>query len=200
MASTLDNPKPDTQLSVRTIRPIVVLVLLTALLPLGWGGIAWYRHWQTATLANAYRLIDCDVPGTEVYFREKRLGTVPLILSQRDCVTLGLPVSLGTTIDVDGWGEGVAFHDPATNTNNRLMYRVPSSAAPAYLSFETPWGSRTKMGGGRELPNGFRARFLSRGQDGIGVVVRLDFPAEPDPSGKRESGRNRFCRARDPIG
>jgi hypothetical protein len=40
------------------------------------------------------------------------------------------------------------------------------------------------MNGGWELPNGFRARFLSRGQNGVAVVVNIDFNSKPDPSEK----------------
>ncbi len=177
---TLDYAQPHSKLSRRTAKVIVAAVLLLALILAGWRASTWYQQWQSARLANAYRLIDTEIPGTEVYFRDKLLGKTPLILSKADCAAIGLPVAAGTSIDFDGWGEGVAFHDPTTNSDPRLMFKVPAGDASLFLTYETPWGSRTKSAGGWYLPNGFRSKFMARGQDGI--AVSIDFNPKPDPA------------------
>jgi hypothetical protein len=181
---TLDYAQSPRTTSRRTITIIVVAILLVALIFVGWEAPKWYRQWQAARLAGAYRLIDAQIPGTEVYFRGKLLGKTPLVLSKADCAAVGLPVTAGRIFDLDGWGEGVAFHDPKTNSDPRLMFKVPASDASSFLTYDTPWGSRTKMGGGWDLPNGIRSKFMSRGQNGIGVLVNINFNAKPDPSDK----------------
>jgi len=127
-------------------------------------------------------LVDSTVPGTAVYFRDKLLGKTPLSLSKADWTRFGLPVTTGQSAspsgivnsDPDGWGEGLCFHDPATNTDPRLMYKVPPSYEKSYLEYDTPWGKRTKMACGEGGSGGFRSYFMSRGQDGIGVLLRID--------------------------
>jgi hypothetical protein len=143
----------------------------------------WYRQRQAARLANAYRVIDAEIPGTEVYFRDKLLGKTPLILSKADCAALGMPVTSGTRLDMDGWGEGLCFEDPTTNSYPRLMYKVPSSSAGSFLTYQTPWGSRTKMGGAVLPSNGLRAIFMPRGQN-VGVDINIDFNSQSDPAQK----------------
>lgn len=182
--ATLDYAQSPPRPSRRIIYAIVAAVLLATLIVGGWKVPTWYQQWQAARLANAYRLIDAEIPGTEVYFRDKLLGKTPLILSKADCAAFGLPVAPGTLVDSDGWGEGLSFHDPPTNSDPRLMYKVPSNHASSFLTYETPWGLRTKMSGGWDLRNGFRSRFMSRGQNGIGVIVSIDFNTKPDPSQK----------------
>jgi len=204
---TLDYAQPHSKLSRRAAKVIVAAVLLLALILAGWRASTWYQQWQSARLANAYRLIDTEIPGTEVYFRDKLLGKTPLILSKADCAAIGLPVAAGTSIDFDGWGEGVAFHDPMTNSDPRLMFKVPAGDASLFLTYETPWGSRTKTAGGWDLPNGFRSKFLSRGQNGIGVIVNIDFDPKPDPAEKllkvkvsvTNSGRNPYTGFRPEV-
>lgn len=87
-------------------------------------------------------------------------------------------------VDSDGWGEGLCFHDPVTNTDPRLMYKVPPTYAASYLNYETPWGMRTKMAGGWGSSNGFRSNFMSREQSGTGVILQLDFASKLVPSDK----------------
>jgi hypothetical protein len=158
--------------------------IILALAVVGSIVLAWHHHWQAARPANAYRLIDAEIPGTEVYFREKLLGKTPLILSKADCASFGLPVTPDTLVDSDGWGEGLPFEDPTTDFHPRLMHKVPSSHASSFLNYETPWGLRTKLSGGWALPNGFRSKFMSRGQNGVGVVVNIDFNSQPNPTDK----------------
>jgi len=167
------------QFTLRTL-----FLLLTAVgIAVGFFAHRWNAAREAARLANAYRLLDSEIAGTEVYFRDKYLGKTPLALSREDCVTLGLPASPVTVIDADGWGEGISFHDPSLTTNPRVMFKVRANLAADYLSYETPWGSRTKTAGGWELPNGFRSKFMSRGNWG-GLSLQIDFSNKPDPADK----------------
>ena len=116
-----------------------------------------------------------------VFFRDRDLGSVPVLLSKKECADLGLPTAPTAGIDHDGWGEGIVFFDRAQNVDTRLMLKVPDRAASRYLTIETPWGPRTKNAGGWDLPNGFRSRFMTRGQDGLGMTTTLDFDPSPRP-------------------
>src|SRR6266487_1848733 len=118
---TLDYAQSRPKLSRRIIAAIVAALSLIAIIVVGLKVPTWYQQWQAARLANAYRLIDAEISGTEVYFREKLLGKTPLILSKADCAAFGLPVTPGMLLDSDGWGEGLSFHDPTTNSDPRLM-------------------------------------------------------------------------------
>src|SRR4051812_12767346 len=112
---TLDYSPSRPRFSRRTINRIVAALVLVVVIVVGWKVPAWYQRWQAARLASAYRLIDAEIPGTEVYFRDKLLGKTPLILSKTDCAALGLPVTSGTCVEMDGWCEGLCFDDPTTN-------------------------------------------------------------------------------------
>jgi hypothetical protein len=179
---TLDYSPSRPRLSRRSINAIIAAVILVALIIVGWKTPGWYRQWQAARLANAYRVIDAEIPGTEVYIHDKLLGKTPLILSKADCAAVGLPTSPATRVGFDGWAEGLPFEDPTTNSYPRLMYKVPSSHASLFMTCETPWGLRTKLNGAMGLSNGSSTYFMPRGANG--VIVSINFNSQPDPSQK----------------
>ena len=89
-------------------------------------------------------VIDADVLGTEVYLRGEMLGTVPVRLAK---ARLGdLCSKPKAKLDHDGWAEGL-FYGIEDQEEAKIMFKAPDALADHYLSIETPWGRRTKIGG-----------------------------------------------------
>jgi hypothetical protein len=94
--------------------------------------------------------LDADVPGTEVYLAEKKLGTVPVTLSAKELARLGVPnprLDTNVILNSDGFGETV-FIGGIAKDSERFMFLVPKSVRSDYVSVETPWGIRTRHSGG----------------------------------------------------
>lgn len=174
----LDYGRPSPHLH-SLIKRVCLVFAIGAFALAAWKAPTWYARYQAYRIARAYRLIDADVPGTEVFLRDKLLGTTPLILSRSRCAALGLPTTPDSFVDHDGWGEGILMCDPKTEAQTRLMLKVPPTETAKYLHYETPWGTRTKQRGGLIFPNGAHSAFQPGTQNGKTLDVSLTFNSSP---------------------
>lgn len=154
-------------------RKPMFFLLVAIVFAAGWIGIAYLRK---DPLSKAFYLVDSDVPGTEIYFRDRLLGTVPVWLSKRECLNLRLIESTNVFLDTDGWGEGIPFSDLSSNTHMRVMFKAPSLVESNYFIYETPWGTRTKNGGGYLYTNGIRSIMMSKSEWPKGFSIQIDLP------------------------
>jgi hypothetical protein len=153
----LEYARPRTRrgkLPRRWPRWVALIVILAAV---GSGAVGWWR-WQRSHDV----VIDCAVPGTEIWIENQKLGVVPLRLSTRQLSALGMSpppqVNSGpffTWPNDDGYGEGL-FDGTEDERETKIMFCVPASAAPRFLEIETAWGRRTKLGGGQGLAREWR--------------------------------------------
>lgn len=120
-------------------------------------------------------VLDADVPGTCVFLKEKKLGTVPVKLSAADLTQLDVPnPRLNTNIifNTDGFGECVyviAQGKPHVN----FTFAVPQQRRKEFVELETPWGIRTKHAGGSFWPQkSYRVKFMPiTRSDGLSLSV-----------------------------
>ncbi len=128
---------------------------------------------------NSGITIDSEVPGTEVYLYGQKLGTVPLNLSSDQLQKLGLPdpsIDTNAVLDSDGWGEGLIIRRIREQDNVRLLLHAPHEARADYLSIETPWGTRSKGGGGSiPAPNTFRSHLMPV-TNAEGLALSIEIP------------------------
>ena len=94
------------------------------------------------------RVIECTVPGTEVYYRDQLLGVVPVDLRDHadTLVTMGVTkeqIEAGPM--PGGYGEGFYF-DQTYGLVPPITFRAPEPILDQYLVLETPWGKRSKLG------------------------------------------------------
>ncbi len=154
------------------------LVCAFGVILLAGAGIAINRlAYELNPLNKPFFTIDAEVPGTEVYFRDKLLGVVPLQLSKKDCLGLGLIESSNAILDDDGWGEGIPFSDLASNTYRRVMLKVPPRVESGYFVYETRWGLRTKNGQCYLETNSIRSTMMSKSKWPKGFSLQIDLPA-----------------------
>jgi len=93
--------------------------------------------------------LDADVPDTEVYLAEKKLGTVPVTLSAKELALLCVTNPRNTTnvvFDADGQGETVLI-GKGSGDFKYFMFLVPERVRSDYVPAETPWGIRTRNSG-----------------------------------------------------
>ena len=71
-------------------------------------------------------MVDADVPGTEVYLNQQKLGVVPLRFSPAQLNALGLPQQPPGRgpVDFDGWGEGVFFGTEDEQETKLMCFRT----------------------------------------------------------------------------
>ena len=122
-------------------------------------------------------MIDCNVPGTEVWLEGRRLGVVPLKMMKYQLAALDVPASAPapggsqSPLALDGWKEGL-FLGEEGERESKLMFRVPDAVAAKYLAIETRWGPRTKVSSGQFGANGVRATMAAAtGADGLAVSL-----------------------------
>jgi hypothetical protein len=140
------------------------------------------RNDAFATNQEAAVVIDSDVPGTKVYLRGQLLGVVPVQLSHVRLAELSLkclpPEASSTGVEFDGWGEGVFFGDEDQD-ETKLMFQVPDAQSESYLNIQTPWGRRTKVGGGssgrdpNQKLSPLKANMFPVGRDGLRLQLSM---------------------------
>jgi len=123
-------------------------------------------------------ILDADVPGTEVYLAEQKLGTVPVTLSAKKLASLGVPnprMDTNVILDSDSFGETVRVMPRTASGLNyfNFMFLVPKSVRSDYVSLETPWGLRTRHSGGMgDRGESFRINCAKViGRDGLSLHV-----------------------------
>jgi hypothetical protein len=119
-------------------------------------------------------VIDARIPGAKVFFQDQLLGIVPVTLTPAQLSALGIsPIGdKPLHLDYDGYGEGIMLVAAADKVEARLTLLAPQPEH--YLTFQTPWGLRTKIHGGGISSNECRAVFMRR----AGVAF-----TEPEDSG-----------------
>jgi len=132
--------------------------------------------------------LDADVPGTEVYLAEQKLGTVPVTLSATRLASLGVPnprTDTNAILNSDGFGETVNVIGVTGTESKCFMFLVPANVRSNYISVETPWGGRTRHTGGSIEPGkSFRVNCAKViGRDGLSLHLNTLNPissnAEP---------------------
>jgi hypothetical protein len=160
---------------MKPARILLVSALLVA------GATSCNRHKEQTQYKETDGItLDADVPGTEVYLRAERLGTVPVTVSAKELARLGIPnprTDTNTLLNSDGFGESV-FVGGTGKDVDRFTYLVPQRVRTNYVSMETPWGIRTRHAGGSFNPQkSFRVNCAKVvGHDGLSL--RLD-PVDP---------------------
>jgi hypothetical protein len=120
--------------------------------------------------------LDADVPGTEVYLADKRLGTVPVTLSAKELARLGVPnprLDTNAFLNSDGFGETV-FVAGTGKDSERFMFLVPKRERSNYVPVETPWGLRTRHCGGNFNPGKSFRVYCAKVVQGDGLSLQLE--------------------------
>jgi hypothetical protein len=120
--------------------------------------------------------LDADVPGTEVYLRAERLGTVPVTLSAKELARLGIPnprTDTNTLLNSDGFGESVFIAGTGKDVD-RFTYLVPERMRTNYVPMETPWGIRTRHAGGSFNPQKSFRVYCAKALGRDGLSLKLD--------------------------
>jgi hypothetical protein len=108
---------------------------------------------------GAVAVVDAVVPGTQVFWRDRLLGTCPVQLGVADVEAMGLsPQRLRSkeAVSYDGYCQFLVVADEFEQKAH-LMYRVPDDLRDRYLTIETPWGWRSKHACGQVGDDGVRA-------------------------------------------
>jgi hypothetical protein len=126
-------------ISHASILPLALCVLMIT----GCSGHDLDHTWDSWEASARAGIIDADVPGTEVFIRGQSLGTVPVRLTKA-CLN-ELCSNPAAEMGHDGWGEGLFYGIPSQE-ETKIMLKAPDAVADRYLSIETPWGRRSKIG------------------------------------------------------
>ncbi len=119
-------------------------------------------------------ILDADVSGTEVYYGNRKLGTVPVSLTVEQLTDLQLPSTDQARIVVerDGWGESW-FMGIEDLEEYKLHFLAPDPES--YHVTQTPWGARSQIDGGSAHPrrNYFRAELYPRSRSPIQLAITV---------------------------
>ncbi len=121
-------------------------------------------------------VIDAEAAGTKVYYRDHELGTVPVTLTASQLGELGIPpvTEKVTILDGDGWGEGLFVGEEDVH-EYRFNLLAPDSTE--FLTYQTPWGVRTKCSGGwKNSLNRYKVKFMRR--DLWAVRLSIEAPSK----------------------
>jgi len=89
-------------------------------------------------------VIDCPLPGADVYAKERKLGSTPLVVTSEKLVEWGLSKAADETkcrlgpgpLEAGPWLAGAG-------AGVELLLKAPDWCAERYLGMNTPWGRRT---------------------------------------------------------
>jgi len=124
--------------------------------------------------AHGEILVDCEIPKTEIFYEDHKLGETPCIVSLKDMERFA-DASFEIDDRDDWFEEGFILEKRGIPKKFRIDLLVPQQHRSKYLTYETPWGIRTKyLGDFKESTKTYNTRLFSISrEDGLRLSIEM---------------------------